>query len=72
MDESSARKLRSDLLDQIKSRVKADPKFRDEFFLDPEQALKRSDLAPITGNLRNAAQDLKSFPCTWTCSWTGF
>lgn len=64
------RKARSDLLDQIKSRIGSDPKFRDDFFANPEEALKASDLASQADALKKAVR-ADDAGCTWTCAWTG-
>jgi hypothetical protein len=69
--ENDVREARDALLSQIKDRVASDPRFRDEFFADPEQALNASDLSPQAEELRSAmSSDPPGGSCTWTCPWT--
>jgi hypothetical protein len=69
MDKASFRKSRNDLLEQIKARVGHDPKFRDEFFANPEDAINKSDLAAQAA-LLSSNTSLVAKGCTWTCAWT--
>ena len=68
--EQSTHKMQYDLLEKIKHRVGSDPKFREEFFTNPEQALKKSDLSPQAEALTKAMRVPNGGHCTWTCSWT--
>jgi hypothetical protein len=70
VDEKEIRKMQTDLLEEIKSRVSQDEKFRDAFFANPENAINKSDLAARAEKLVKAIPSIAK-ACTWTCAWTG-